>query len=309
MNGSRQLEPLRVLYISGMGRSGSTLLARALGQVEGLFNAGEAMRFLFHSDLFSRLRQCGCGAEASSCPFWGDLLTGIDPRLRGLATRQLRIRRLPALVGFGGPRARRRLGRLATALGEVLGEISRRSACRTIVDASKNPATGALLARVPGIELYVLHLVRDPRAVVGSWSHPKGYLRRHGALKVTVWWLLYNLSTELLRCRAKGYVQIRFEDMARDLPAHVAHVLRRSGLEGADLAFIERQRIRLSPQHALAGNPDKFTHGWVPIRPPEKPAAGRMRWLVTLLTFPLLRRYGYVGPGSRWGGLGSGVSR
>jgi Sulfotransferase family len=306
MNGSHHSEPLRVLYISGMGRSGSTLLARALGQVEGLFNAGEAMRFLFHSDLFSRLRQCGCGEEVSRCPFWEDLVAGIDPEVRGLATRQVRIRRLPALLGFGGPRAHRLLDRLAAVWGETLSEISRRSACRVIVDASKNPATGALLARVPGIELHVLHLVRDPRAVVESWSHPKQYLRRHGALKVTAWWLLYNLATELLGRRAQGYVRIRFEEMAGDMAAQVAEVLRRSGVEGADLAFIEPHRIRLSPQHALAGNPDKFAVGWVPIRRPAEPAAGRLGWLVTLMTLPLLRRYGYLAPGS---GRGDGGSR
>lgn len=289
-------DPLRVLYIAGAGRSGSTLLARALGEIDGLFNAGESMRFLSHCDLFSRLRQCGCGSEVSSCPFWGDLLTRIDPEERRFATRQVRIRHLAGLLGFAAaPRIRRRLDDLAAALGETLAVISRRSGCRIIVDASKNPATGALLARVPGIELHVLHLVRDPRAVVESWSRPKQYLRRHGPSKVAAWWLIHNLSSELVGRRAQSYMRIRFEDMTRCMPALITRVLADVGIEGADLSYIEPRRIRLSPQHALAGNPDKFVVGWVPIRTPAVPPLGRRGWLVAPLTLCLMQRYGYLG--------------
>lgn len=38
-------DPVRVLYIAGIGRSGSTLLARALGEVDGFVAAGEVMHF------------------------------------------------------------------------------------------------------------------------------------------------------------------------------------------------------------------------------------------------------------------------
>ena len=34
-------ERVKVLYIVGMGRSGSTILANSLGEVDGFFSAGE----------------------------------------------------------------------------------------------------------------------------------------------------------------------------------------------------------------------------------------------------------------------------
>src|SRR5215472_10332799 len=57
-----------VIYIAGSGRSGSTLLERALGELPGVVNVGELM------DLFRRTvahgERCGCGQSFADCPFW-----------------------------------------------------------------------------------------------------------------------------------------------------------------------------------------------------------------------------------------------
>ena len=39
-----------------------------------------------------------------------------------------------------------------------------------VVDASKGPAFGLALAGAPGIDLRMLNVVRDPRAVAWSWK-------------------------------------------------------------------------------------------------------------------------------------------
>ena len=60
--------PTVVLYIAGTGRSGSTLLASILGEVEGVFAAGE-VRYLWQRGLAER-RLCGCGVPVRDCPVW-----------------------------------------------------------------------------------------------------------------------------------------------------------------------------------------------------------------------------------------------
>src|SRR3989442_14068903 len=59
---------LRVLYIGGWGRSGSTLLDRMLGQVPGFFSLGE-VREIWQSGLTEN-RPCGCGAPFPDCVLW-----------------------------------------------------------------------------------------------------------------------------------------------------------------------------------------------------------------------------------------------
>ena len=64
--------PVQVLYIAGTGRSGSTLLAGILGQVDGIFNAGE-VRYIWDRGLLAN-RLCGCGRQFRDCPVWDEIL-------------------------------------------------------------------------------------------------------------------------------------------------------------------------------------------------------------------------------------------
>ena len=58
-----------VLYLLGKGRSGSTLLSMALGELDGFFAAGE-LRFFWRRGLVED-RRCACGEHLSACPVWG----------------------------------------------------------------------------------------------------------------------------------------------------------------------------------------------------------------------------------------------
>src|SRR5207249_8771406 len=63
---------VKVLYVAGSGRSGSTILDRILGQVDGFFSAGELCN-LWGRGLLAR-RRCGCGTPVPDCPVWGAVL-------------------------------------------------------------------------------------------------------------------------------------------------------------------------------------------------------------------------------------------
>jgi hypothetical protein len=58
--------PVRVLYIGGLGRSGSTLLDRMIGQLPGFFSAGE-IREVWQQGLREN-RPCGCGTPFRPWP-------------------------------------------------------------------------------------------------------------------------------------------------------------------------------------------------------------------------------------------------
>ncbi len=59
---------MRILYIGGWGRSGSTLLDLMLGQAPGVFSAGE-IREIWQSGLVEN-RPCGCEQPFRDCSFW-----------------------------------------------------------------------------------------------------------------------------------------------------------------------------------------------------------------------------------------------
>ena len=60
-----------VLYLAGLGRSGTTLIERTLAETPGVTGLGEVMH-LWERGL-GRNELCGCGVPFASCPFWREV--------------------------------------------------------------------------------------------------------------------------------------------------------------------------------------------------------------------------------------------
>ena len=301
----------RVLYIGSWGRSGSTLLDLLLGQLPGFVSVGE-LRYLWERGLAER-QLCGCGSPVPDCPFWRAVLEeafggtslvyaeevlGLWKRVDGLA-------RIPLLLAPKGQPAndkdmralREVLGRLYRAVGTVSG-------ASTVVDSSKYASYGLLLAGVPGLELRLLHLVRDSRAVAYSWRRrqvmpevttERRYMPLKQPWRSALFWELENLGLELLRRSAVRSARLRYEDLTSDPRRCLSQALATVGVE-ADLDFLQGRLVHLGQNHTVAGNPLRFRRGEVTIEPDlewRRRLGGGSRWVVTALTWPLLVRYGF----------------
>lgn len=305
-----------VLYIAGTGRSGSTVLANILGEVEGVFAAGE-VRYLWQRGL-TEGRLCGCGLPVRECPVWSRVLSSAgqldDPERAGAIVSMLqrtgRIRNLPAVIAGTlvprlDPAESHALAPARAALGDLYAAIAEVTGCRVIVDSSKLPAYANVLAATPGIDLRVVHLIRDPRGAAHSWASKKtladGAARAHmeqiGPAKSAVLWDVWNLAGGVLfKGGADRYLRLRYEDFVADPPGTVRSILAMVGMQDADLPFANAHEARTSPNHSVAGNPDRLRHGVITLRSDDRwraAMAPRNRRLVSALTSPLLLRYGY----------------
>lgn len=281
-----------VFIVSAAGRSGTTLLARLLGELEGCVNIGEASRLTtgqVPDDL------CGCGKPMDSCPFWNHMEETTPEPVQKFLRRWARTRFLPLHLLFSRwrPLPRRRRQFLQT-MERVYGEIARRSASTVIVECINGPTYLYLLSQLPTAESYVLHLVRDPREVAMSWSKRKGCLPVYAGAGVCVRWLIHNVLFEWLGRHARSYRRLRFEDFV-ERPRETLELITGGILEKPRLPLDGQGRAHLHPQHHVAGNPDKLVNGEVVIRQQtERRIPLRVRLLALLFTFPLLRRYGYL---------------
>ena len=159
----------------GSGRSGSTLLERALGEIPGFVNVGELI------DLYRRIaahgERCGCGEPFAQCPFWsrvGDRAFGgwqeqklaATSELQGKVARQRRMPRLLAMP-LAGARFRADVAAYGASYAGLYGAIAAEAGAACVVDASKWPVQALALARA-GLDVRVIHLVRDVRGVAYS---------------------------------------------------------------------------------------------------------------------------------------------
>jgi hypothetical protein len=307
-------EPVRVLYIGGLGRSGSTLLDRMLGQIPGFFSAGE-IRDLWQRSLKENLL-CGCGEPFRSCPVWKEIglrayggWDNVDPdEVIALMRSVDRHSMLPLLVKPGmWPPFARKVERYAGLLTPLFRAIRDVGGGATIIDSSKAPSTAFLLRQVPGISLSAVHLVRDSRGVAYSWTkmiaRPDApgremYMHRFQPPRIAFRWVTRNVMMEMLGRMGVPEVRVRYETLIREPKEELARMLERLGdpLQPQDLSFISDGHVSLRPNHTVMGNPMRMDHGPVPLRIDEQwrtSMARRYRGMVTVLTEPLLRRYGY----------------
>jgi len=289
---------LKLLFIAGSGRNGSTLLARLLGQIDGYQNIGEATQYLFNERMIAKQIPCGCGRPLSKCEFWQEIISdiGID-EIRPLSTSLMSMRQIPMMLSpIKSPSFQKKIQKLLSVSIEYYEAIQKKSGCKVIVDASKNPTNAFILGQLPDIDLYVVHLVRDPRGTVSSWSKPKGYLRSFPMHTTTLWWLAYNLFSELLRFSIKKYVLVRYEDFVQDPSKHITKIAQAVTNQDITPNFIEGSQVWIDTQHMLGSNPDKLSSGQVMIKDQHWDLPWFKVWFVSLATFPLLLRYHYVFP-------------
>jgi hypothetical protein len=285
-------EKIKVVFIAGCGRSGTTLMAQLLGEFDNFVNVGEAALYLFNPP---KILPCGCGSAAVDCVFWKDILQAIPKGLSDQGAKSLRIRNFPALFQQAKQhRVPSELTPILSALGDTYRSIMRESGRRIIVDSSKHPSAGLLVGMIPGVELHVVHVVRSPHSVVASWTRKNGYLAVHPPGRVVSWWWTHNLLSEALKFRAQSYQRVRYEDFARNPGAVLEQITGDVVGQPLPMDFLKGTEATVHVQHVLAGNPSKFNTGTVKIREANSSAAGSRKLITNLLTFPLQCRYQYL---------------
>jgi hypothetical protein len=304
---------VKVLYILGWGRSGSTILDNVLGQVQGFFTAGE-LHYLW--DHLERKRPCGCRRPISQCPVWSKVSRavlnarqnpGLEPReIVRWQHQEMRLRHTLRLMVTGkgalaGPAPLCSYSSVASSLYE---EIARETGARVVIDSTKRPTDAALLRLLPSVDLYLVHLVRDPRAVAYSWQRHRQQIDRptemdrYGALASSINWLAWNLAAEGI-CRQNGRrksLLLRYEDFVSRPADSVKQVIALVGEESADLSFLSSGTVHLDANHSVAGNPRRFSTGRVVLHTDDdwrSKQGGWSRVVATTVTLPLLHRYRY----------------
>ncbi len=304
----------RVLFIAGMGRSGTTVLEQALGQHRDMVILGETLHLWKRGLMLDE--RCGCGEPFSSCTFWQEIgerafggWANVDPeRVLALRDQVDHVRDLPRT-------ARKRLrGRTGALVREYAGYFQRihltaaaMTGAATVVDSSKQISLAFCLSHLPGYDLRVLHCVRDARAVAHSWSRairrpesqkPDDRMPTFHPSKIAVQWDLHNAVVPLLRRRGVPWQLSRYEDFAADPAGSLRRVVEFAGLDPDRFraGTIGEGWLDLRPSHTVSGNPVRFDSGRVEVRLDDRwrveMSSGR-RLLVSGMTWPMLRRYDY----------------
>jgi hypothetical protein len=319
-------------YILAASHSGSTLLAMLLGAQPEAVTAGElAPGGIGDIDSY----RCSCGAPFRGCAFWKRVedemrRRGADFALDRFGTRVQSVssayaRRLlrplhrgPVLEGLRtvglalSPAWRRERPRILERnrlLVDVLAALNGR---QVVVDSSKSALRLRFLRQIPGLDLRVIHLVRDGRGVALTYMDPEHYAdardpRRRGGGNGTSrdgerlsmaaaarQWRRRNEEAEwaLRTIAPQQKMALRYEALCADPTGTLARVRNFLGL---DPQRIQRD-FRAVPQHVV-GNGMRFDAGSAIVLDERWKDALASKDLRTFerIAGHMNRRYGYSG--------------
>ena len=264
---------------------------------------------------FGQNQLCGCGLPFHDCPFWEQ----VSQLSFGAGTRGFdaeRPVRLKARIGWKRYLLRRglhlegtRYGASMMSYGDLLTQlyqgIKEATDCRVVVDSSKDPVHGFILAQTPAFEVHVVHLVRDPRAVAFSWRRSRKRPEIHWTdeempkeriYTSAIRWTGENALVEMLGREAASYCRIRYEDFVVAPDQVLDRVFAPYGWMSARRERLQDLAVDLEPTHTVSGNPMRFKKGKVELKIDsewQRKMAASDRRLVTAAAWPLMARYGY----------------
>ncbi len=310
---------LKVVFVLGSQRGGTTILGRLLGEVEGFVFAG-AVRRLW---LEGAGRTCSCGLPNDRCPLWSEVMTAVlrdgqdasqvsDWQHRNLSNRHswLGALRLARNERLGRDRPRDLAG-YAEVLEALYQQVAQLRGARVVVDTSKHPNDAVLLSNLKGLDVYFVQIVRDPRGSAHSvlTRSTKRRSKRRSASKVwffaqsgqaahaTMHWMMRHGASEAIRWMspAQRFLLVRYEDMTEDPAQVLKQVAAFVGEEQAPPPAIADGKVDLSEAHSPSCA-KRFPSTTMPIVHDSRWLSGLVRRdaLVTVvLAWPLMLRYGY----------------
>ncbi|MEZ5342599.1 MAG: sulfotransferase [Acidimicrobiales bacterium] len=303
----------KVLFIGGIGRSGTTIIEKLLNEVPGTFSVGETVH-LWERGVQANER-CGCGESFVDCRQWanvGELAFGgwsnvpLD-RVIDLRWSVDRSRRLPQMLRS------LRSGTNTDDQNEYLGYVSgvlhaaakAAGGAAVLLDSSKHLSTAALYALDPTLDVRVLHIVRDPRGVAYSWmkqvARPEAegeQMPTYRPSRTAFRWMTDNAGFEALG-RTVPTLTMRYEDVLQDPAGSLAKMTALADLQATreDFTFLDGNTATFStPMHSVAGNPLRFGGEQTTLTLDDKWREGldqRSRRVVTSITAPGLLRHRY----------------
>lgn len=297
-----------LIYVTGRGLSGSTILDIALSQSDNVAGMGEFIVGLKKNE------KCSCGIKLIECGKWKELFSEkseLEEEDFIYLERESRVTNYPKYF-FSTNNVFKNISENYLTINSKIIEIKKRS-CNAdiIVDSSKEVTRGLILSRGCK-DCIIIHLVRDPLKVISSTMYhfekgwPFRFMRKKFYNKNAKYlfmiissfsWLLGNLLIEIAGLYSKGKkVKIRYEDLCAYPDGEIEKVEKKINVDlSSSKAFLKGEKIA-NNVHTVRGNPTRYQND---LLFDKNRAVGKhglnffQKTLARVIVAPLRIAYGY----------------
>jgi len=301
---------VKVINITGWGRNGSTLLGKILGEAKDSFYGGEIRNIWGRVLVENRL--CGCGSPINECSLWKDILNkafnGIEnidiKKMISLSKKYDRVRYYPHIFSSNDKEfIQSKLNYYISNHEKLFEAIKDVTNAKVIIDSSKSPFYGYLLTHLQNIDLYFVHLIRDPRGI--AYSRQKKvvqpdknkviFMSQYDTVSNSLLWNTRNIASEQLCKKSNNkHLIVNYKDFIQNPKESFNNIMKLINEPVTNTPFISDTEVKLGINHSAWGNPDRFHNGIIKLKLDEEWKENlnfKDKVITTLLTFPLLKKY------------------
>lgn len=287
---------VQLIYIAGYERSGTTIIHNVLSQQEGFFGIGESRDVWLRG--FQENKKCGCSQMFHECEFWSSVASHFEENEVSAYLEErnkLRNRHLHKTF-IRVPWLRRKYSKYTQGYEKFFELISRISGSRHIVESSKSPLFGAVLAGMTGFDVKVIHVVRDPRAVDYSMHKRKSasdIFDYYNSFRGAFDWSVLNFMSHVLKFKGIDYLRLNYEDFCKEPDIRLAKINKFLGVKFNNLVIDREGTIELKKTHTVAGSGQRYKTGIIQIKDKEvwKNHRNFNSLVTSILTLPLRLYY------------------
>lgn len=298
---------MKVVYIGGYGRSGSTITDILFHQNNNIASFGELTNLFIAGWINDEF--CSCGKSVKDCTFWSEVkkqwLKKSNFSIHEYYNLQSKYTNKFSLVSnlknnVFESREFYKFSNDTKLLYEIISDISKSN---LIVDSSKSPFRLYFLKSI-GLDVKVVHLVRDGRGVANSLkkhfkpdleSGVQKELKPKPVYRTALSWVLTNYLIEKITPKEERYL-LKYEDLLENGESELKNIEDYFGIDlTASIETIANNKI-LKKGHTVAGNRLRMKEGlrinttnntnWKNLTESEINIFNR-------IAGPMLKKYGY----------------
>lgn len=256
----------KIIYIVSDVRSGSTLLENILSHSPNIISVGELHHLDSHINRGKWGKSwnwsCSCGKSIEECIFWTKVLSNLKThKINKIKNTSITPKKSKynyfdfiASPKYNPIKNRKVLNIINTIYSAIFEEIN----TSVIVDSSKNPLQGLAIYQNSGINVKIIYLKRDIRAVTFSkakWE--KKIEGKHRNLyKLLISSKLYDVRLKkcLKKINKDDVIRITYKELSQSPQVAVDKIINKFELQ----RFIVPKYMDCENNHSIGGTPTRF---------------------------------------------------
>lgn len=260
---------MKIIYIVGNGRSGSTLLDIILGNCREVESVGELCNVVRSGWINNEY--CACGKLTNTCEYWTKVqkrwleLSDITD-IKEYLLLQNKFERLRGLLKFKlGLCDHKDFQRYLLLTKTLFQAISSTTGNSAIVDSSKGAPRAYYLTLISDFDLRLIHLIRDGRGVsyslAKSWKKNAAQGIQHDlpsrpVFRTALAWTLSNTLSEWVMSHLKreNKIRVRYEDLINNPVMILTDICTMANINATDILQAVRSGEAMGVGHNIAGN-------------------------------------------------------